>query len=385
MRKVTLITIFLSILTIINAQVNETNTFEADSVQKKELKMTQKLTEMVVTQLKNTPVEKFYRYGIKNKEQLENLQLGRAIREYTIKNDTLFPLGWQVLVLSEGKPVFLAKVSAREVRFGPPMMGESIHHYERDDLMGILMDRTLPSGVFHYIRRENKDVFIQVFDPATRKYFKNEYSFSEIINLTNRALEVRAAPTKEGMQEIYGTNAPVDEKDVFDTNFPQKHELKMTHQITEMLISELYWDLKNEPDWELSNFGITNRYQLENLHFGKPIPEYRIDIKNENLIFTGTWHVSVMSNGEPLFITRVSEGDCEYRSTGGGGADWAKILHNYEYKDLIIGYLALYPSISYYVIRKDHKDIFVEEYNYATREYFKNEYSFGELINLLKK
>ena len=379
MKKLTLIIIILGIVTISNAQIEQN-----------ELKLTPEMEEMVVTKLKNEPVENFYKNGIKNKEQLENLQLGRAIREYVINidNDTLIPQGWRVPIMYEGKALFLAQASARYVNFGPPSMGEGIHHYESKDLMGIVMVRMLP-WEYHYIRRENKDVFVQVFDPATRKYLKNEYSLSELTNLRNRVLELHTANTKEGWQEIdeiFGTNQ-VDENDIFDTHFPQKHELKMTPEINEILVTDIYWSFIDDSDWTLSNFGITNRAQLENLHFGKPIPEYRVELDNENLIFTGTWHVPVLSDGEPLFTASVNEWgeEGQYSYTGGGGADWAKILHNYENKDLIIGYIRHAPEMSYYIIRKEHKDIFVEDYNYATRENFKNEYTFSELINLLKK
>ena len=375
----------LSVCTITHAQVDENKTSSTNIVQEDDLKMPQRLTEMVVTKLKSEPVESFYRYGIKNKEQLENLQLGRPIREFIlgIDNDTLFPLGWRVPIMYEGKALFLASVSAREVGFGSTGMGEGIHHYERKDLMGILRVYGV-GGEYFYIRRENKDVFVQVFDLATRKYFKNEYSLPEIINLRNRAAEVHAAPTKEGWQEIYGT-AQVDENDIFDTNFPQKHELKMTPEITEMLTNEIYWQKVNHSDWSLSNSGISNRAQLENLHLGKPIPKYEINIDNENLIFRGGWEMLVMSDGEPLFISKVSEGEEQYSNTGGGGARMAKILHNYEHKDLIIGYIEFDRGMSFYIIRKEHQDIFVQVYDQATGELFKNEYSFSELINLLKK
>ena len=376
-----LLSAFCLLLSAVNAQIEENK-----------LIMPPKIEAMVVAKLNNEPVEKFYRYGINNKEQLEKLQLGRPVREYVINSDrdTLIPQGWRVPIMYEGKALLLAKVSAREVWFGPPSMGEGIHHYERKDLMGIVMAKGLPWEYF-YIRRENQDVFIQVFDPATRQYFKNEYSLNELIKLKNRVIELRTANTKEGRQEldkIFGTNQ-VNENDIYDTHFPQKHELKITPEITGKLATDIYWDFIDDSDWNLSNFGIINRAQLENLHFGKPIPVYRIDIDNKNLIFIGTWHVPVMSDGELLFTAKVSEsvsegGDGQYSSTGASSG--GKILHNYEHKDLIIGYIHhASPGMSYYIIRKEHKDIFVEAYNYATREYFKNEYSFGELINLLKK
>jgi len=227
-----------------------------------------------------------------------------------------------------------------------------------------------------------------VFDPATREYFKNEYSLSELISLRNRVLELRNANLKELRQEIpeiFGTNQ-VNEDDIFDTNFPQKHELKMTPEITEMLVNHTYSSHINSPDWSLSNWGIKDRSQLDNLHLGKPIPEYRIDRDNENLVFTGTWIVPVMSNGEPLFTADVSEwSKGEYRWLGAGGVALAEILRNYEYKDLIIGYLSGYPKEkSYLMIRKEQKDIFVYVSRIKTHESF-NEYTFSEIINLLKK
>ena len=364
----------LGVITTANAQI-----------EKNELKMPPNLEEMVATKLKNEPVEEFYRHGIKNKEQLENLQLGRAIRDYVINvdNDTLTPQGWRVPVMYEGKALFLAYVTERGANFGFPKMGEDIHHYEREDLMGIVTVRDIP-WEYYYIRRENKDVFVQVFDPAARQYFKNEYSLSELIGLRNRVLELRDAHPKERRQEIpeiYGTNQ-VNEDDIFDTNFPQKHELKMTPEITEMLASTF----KYRSVQSLSAYGITNRAQLENLQFGKPIPAYRIDIENENLVFTGAWIVPMMSNGEPLFTADVMEwSKGEYRCSGAGGVALAEILRNYEYKDLIIGYLSGYPSEkSYLIIRKEQKDIFVYVSTIKTHESF-NEYTFSEIINSLKK
>ena len=382
MKKLTLIIIILGMITISNAQINEN-----------ELKMSPKMEEMVVAKLKNEPVEKLYRYGIKDKEQLENLQLGRAIREYVIniENDTLIPQGWRVPIMYEGKALFLAYVTARDAAFGAPRAGEEIHHYEHKELIGIVMVNVLP-WEYHYIRRDHKDVFIQVFDPETRQYFKNEYSLSEIISLNNRALELRAANTKESRQEIYeiyGTNQ-VDENDIFDTHFPQKHELKITPEITKMLTTDIYWSFINDSDWNLSNFGITNRVQLENLQLGKPISEYRIDIDNKNLIFTGIWRVFVMSGGGPLFLAKViesvSERDGQYSYIGGGGAKLARNIHNYEHKELIIGCIqGSFSGLDYLIIRREHKDVFVQVYDPITRENFKNEYTLSEILNLLKK
>ena len=95
-----------------------------------------------------------------------------------------------------------------------------------------------------------------------------------------------------------------------------------------------------------------------------------------------------MSDGEPLFFTRIKlEDDGQYKLIGGSDGKFAKITHNYEYKKLIIGYLAGRSTTiggdSYLIIRKDNQDIFVKMYN-STGECLKSEYSFSEVLNLLK-
>ena len=62
----------------------------------------------------------------------------------------------------------------------------------------------------------------------------------------------------------------------------------------------------------------------------------------------------------------------------------AKLIHNYEYKDLITGFIGLRNG-SYLIIRRDNKDIFVQVFDRETGEYVENEYSFSEVLNLLKK
>jgi hypothetical protein len=132
---------------------------------------------------------------------------------------------------------------------------------------------------------------------------------------------------------------------------------------------------------------ITNRAQLDTLHLGKSIPEYWIDFDNENLIFTGSWHVPVMSDNESLFMARVSEGDGPYRFVGCLGGNIPEFIHDYEHKDLIIGFITKegIGGMDYLIIRKDSKDIFVEVHNWERREILKSEYTFSELINLLKE
>jgi hypothetical protein len=181
------------------------------------------------------------------------------------------------------------------------------------------------------------------------------------------------------------TNAQVNENKILDTNFVQKNELKMTPEITEMVVTEVSSRFINRDDKYLSNYGVTSRSQLTNLHLGKPIPEYVIE--NESLKFIGKWQVLVMSDSEPLFIANIKlEDDGQYRYAGKGSASKAERIHNYEHKNLIMGILHSPVSrMEYLYIRKDNKDIFVESYDWVTREFFKNEYSLSELINLIKE
>ena len=154
-------------------------------------------------------------------------------------------------------------------------------------------------------------------------------------------------------------------------------------EITKIVVNEAS-SFRNSSDKELSNWGIKDRAQLENVYPGKPIPVYMIDYNNEKLIFTDTWEMLVMSNGVPLFNTRVKlEDDGQYRWVGSGSAGGA-IIHNYEHKDLIIGCIrVISPGFRYLIIRKDNKNIIVGMPNSTTRGYFK-EYSLSEVIKQIK-
>jgi hypothetical protein len=101
---------------ITNAQTDGNFISDSIDIQKNELKMPLELEEMVITKIKNGSIEKFYRYGIKNKEQLENLQLGKHLREYVIDidNDTLMPRGWRVPTRWELTSLLHSSVVKRE-------------------------------------------------------------------------------------------------------------------------------------------------------------------------------------------------------------------------------------------------------------------------------
>jgi len=178
--------------------------------------------------------------------------------------------------------------------------------------------------------------------------------------------------------------AQVNEKNILTPDFLQKNELIVTPELEEIVVSEIYSHYIDYSDEDLSKYGIKNRTQLENLQLGKPIPEYWII--DDNLIFRGEWLVPMMFDGEPFLRAKVKLKDNgQYNLVGYGARSMAKAIHNYEYKDLIIGSISFFFAVDYLIIRKENKDIFVQMYDYTTREYLKNEYNFSEVLNLLKK
>ena len=385
---------------ITNAQTEKNIILDSATIQQNELKMTPEIEEAAIMWLKNLPERAYSDYGIeiKDQAQLENLHLGKPIPWYFIVNDKLetvltfnasrmaegktlslqFINTWNIPVMSDGEPILFEIFKFSDYGRDPYVDGgginntiEHFHNYEhKDSIIGSVGVTPLSRGMdYLIIKKENKVFFVEVYDEITGEYFKTEYSFSELINHI-KELELRR---KEAQMRYYAQIA-------------DKTELEMTPEITEMLLSQVYSSHINDSDKSLSDWGIKDRAQLENLHLGKPIPVYRII--NENLTFIGKWNMLVMSEDEPLFMTSVAIDDAEqYRCAGGGGAGMAEIIHNYENKELLIGFLGV-KSVhgwDYLIIRKDNKDIFVKSYEDATGKVSKTKYSLNEIINLLKK
>ena len=386
MKKITLIIMILGMITISNAQIEI-----------KELKLTPEIEEKVVTRIKDISEGYYSNFGIKNSSQLENLHTGRPIPKYNIVNEKLehirtynvsrmsdgdslslrFENAWNVPVMSDGEPLFFVNLLFSDSECDPYILTTEtaniiayFHNYEHKDLIiGSVSITPSPNGMDHLIiRKDNQDIFVQIYDEVTDEYFKNEYRFSELFNHL-KELNWRE---KEARNRYYEKIA-------------NKSELELTPEITEMLINQAYSSHINDSDKSLSDCGIKDRSQLENFDIGKPIPLFTI--VNENLTFTGCWDMPVMSDGEPFYLALVKlDDDGQYRWAGDGYAPLAKIIHNYEHKDLIIGPLKVRYSWGYLIIRKDNQDVFVQIYDDATHQYdFKNEYSFSELLNFLKK
>jgi hypothetical protein len=383
MKKTTLIIIILGIITISNAQI-----------EKKELKLTPEIEERVVAKIKNLPEKRYSDYGITDRSQLESSQyyIGNPIPMYHIANkkfkvmvstwnvshisdgDSLslsFRNTWLVPVMSDEEPFLFGEIHFSDFRSDPQFIGvpkyaniiEHFHNYElKDSIIGYVdVDFSNSEMDYFIIRKENKDIFIKVYDEASGEYFKNEYSFSELIN----HLKELDLLKKEAQMRYYAQIA-------------KKRKLTITSEIKSAFISRL----KDRSDENLSYLGIKNRAQLENLHLGKPIPWYAII--NENLLFAGGWMVPAISDGKSLFVTNLKlEEDGQYRWEGSSGAAWAEAIHNYKYKKLIIGVLGTNrgPCL---IIQRKHENIFVQVYDRAMREYLKNEYSFSEVLDFLK-
>ena len=379
MKKLTLLITILGMIAIASAQI-----------EKKELIITPEMEEMVATKIKDVSEDFYSSYGIKNKEQLDNLHLGKPIPTYEIVNEKLdhvstwnisrvpdgeplslrFTNDWIVPVLSDGE--ILLFVNSRSIDYvHNPYIGllrnadmiEHFPNYEHKDLViGCVSITSSAQGMDHLIiRKDNQDIFVKIYDEITGEYFKNEYSFSELINHM-KELDLRA---KEARMRYYEKVA-------------DKSELNI-NEIIEMLDSTLFSRLK-KGSWRFSSYGIKDSLQLEHLHLGKPIPKYRIE--NGKLTFIGEWEITVMSDGEPLFFTSIKlEDDGQYREAGGSsGGEMLEAIHNYEYKDLIVGFLGTRRDMDFLFIRRDNQDIFVEIYDHATSEYLKNEYSLSEIL-----
>ncbi|MCL2246002.1 MAG: hypothetical protein FWC10_02695 [Lentimicrobiaceae bacterium] len=389
-----LLSAFCFLLSAVNAQI-----------EKKELKLTPEMKKIVLTEIQDLSEKDYAEYGITDRSQLMNLHLGEPIPKYRIVNKKLqdidisnvfhrlsegesislrFQNDWTVPVMSDESPLLFRNMRFADsegnnfggnyILSGTKNIIEHFHNYEyKDSIIGsvTITSSTLGMDDLLIIRKENQDVFVQVYDDATGEYFKNEYRFSELLNLL-KDLHLRA---KEARRRYYDKIA-------------NKSELKITPEITRMLINQAYSFLKNRPDESLSDWGIKDSSQLEHLHLGKPISLYRI--VDENLTFLGYWEVPVMSDGKPLYFTTVYlEDDDQYQWGGASGAEMAEIIHNYEYKDFITGFLEVISigirGSGYLIIRKDNQDTFVQMYDYTKGEYLKNEYSFQEVLNLLKK
>ena len=397
---VLLLSVFLLFcFSALHAQTNDSLILDSVSIQKNELIVTPEIEEMVISRIKNDPIEYYaVRFGIKNKEQLENLQLGKPIPWYQIVNEKLYPViamsvdhlaegeslslrfsdRWLAPVMSDEEPLLFVGITGGGYEFWGPVPTapgvvnpiKQILNYEHKDLIiGSIEATPLGFGIgidFLIIRKENKDVFVEVYDKITGEYFKNEYGSDELMNL----LKDRAAKEEEAQRRYYAQVA-------------DKSELILTPELTEMLCNRAFSHLDGFSDETLSSVGIKNRPKLENLHPGKPVPLY--SIVNENLIFTGRWEVPVMSEGEPPFYTSTVklEDNGQYSYAGGGTANY-EVLNNYKYKDLLIGYLRT-GHTSYVIIRKDNKDFFVKFDIETTGEVLNTEYSLSDIINLLKK
>ena len=386
---------------IANAQTDENRILDSATIQKNELKITPELEKMVVKEINNMPESYLSTiYGI-NKEQLENLQIGKPIPCYRIVNKKLEPVfaptvhrladgdtlslrfldKWNVPVMSSGVPLAFAEIRDGGNRLGdfgytgPRNMSskienaiEHICNYEHKDLL-IGSFEASPSGNgmdFLIIRKEHKDIFVEVYNETTGEYLKNEYSSGELITLlTDLFAKIKAKQSR------------------YLDFVADKSELILTPKLIEVLINRVFSHIESWPDEHLLHFGITNRPKLENLHPGKPVPRY--SIVNENLIFTGSWEVPVMSDGEHFYMSTVKlEEDGKYSLAGGGSSRVQQAIQNYEHKDLLIGFIGV-GRRDYLIFRKDNNDIFVKFDLEATGEVLKTEYSLSEIINLLKK
>jgi len=178
-------------------------------------------------------------------------------------------------------------------------------------------------------------------------------------------------------------SAQVDENRILDSVLIQKNEVRITPEVEKKVIDVVHWMYKELS--ESSRPRIKNWSQSENFALGKPIPTYRI--KNEKLLFTNTWHVPVLCDGEPLILVDGVIEDNFFSVTGCQNTPLEEHIHNYVHKDLLIGTLCVKNTnkIDYLIIRKGSNDVFVKIFDETTGEYLKDEYTFSEIINFVKE
>jgi len=168
------------------------------------------------------------------------------------------------------------------------------------------------------------------------------------------------------------------------TDVEQKNELELTPEIIKMVDSFVCLVINGLPDEYLYQYGVKNRSQLLNLQFGKPMANYIIG--TQGLTFTGSWEVLVSSDNEPITLATVRlVENGRYEAIGFGSTEFAKLIYNYEYKDLIVGFLRIYGSgVDYFYLQKDNKDVFVRTHDHQSRTLdLITEYSFIDIINSL--
>ena len=369
------------LLSPLYAQVEENKALDANVVKKIEIKVppeiTPEITERAIAPFINNMSERDYpKYGIKSKSQLEKLDIGKPIPYYIINDGQLtFTDTWSVPLLSEGEPLFFETGAFSDGLYFFVDIGnankniiEHIYNYEyKDSIIGSIGVTTQGKGMdYLIIRKENRDIFVQVYDEATSEYLINEYSLGEIINLEKERAQKEAQDRAQKRAKYLEYVA-------------DKSELIITPEIEEMVFKRF----RNMSDISCSKYGIKNRAQLDNLELGKPMPYYWL--QNDSLQFSGSWGVLVLSDGEPLSFDNIKlEENGQYRWAG-GGTGGAKTHHNYEHKDLIIGHLGINEDMRYLIIRRNGQDVYVKTYDWDTREALKTEYTLKEIINLIKK
>ena len=218
---------------------------------------------------------------------------------------------------------------------------------------------------------------------AVTKKGKSDYSsYQPAIENSTQSVGQKSVQAGKGIESVTEKNTVSSTNSV---SLVQKQELKITPEIEEMVFSAF----RRFINFEAAKL-IKDKSQLTSLQLERPIPVYYLNIY-DTLQFIGRWRMILMSDSDPLVLADVRlKDDGQYSCSRIGADEWAERLYNYEDKDLVIGYIIARGStpatgIDYLYIQKENKDIFVELYDYATREWFKNEYSLNDIINLRKK
>lgn len=164
-------------------------------VQEHKLEVTQEIVDMVVSYvylgLSDVSDGMLHRFGVRDRSQLSNLQLGKPMANYMIGREGFHFMNiWEFVVFSDNEPLLTARIRLTDdgeyvfTGAGSAGLARTIYDYEHKDLIiGLLKVSGFNAVDYFYIRKDDRDVFVRVYDWETQSLdLISEFSLSDIIN-----------------------------------------------------------------------------------------------------------------------------------------------------------------------------------------------------------
>ena len=99
-----------------------------------------------------------------------------------------------------------------------------------------------------------------------------------------------------------------------------------TNPVTESVLKTAKSQISNFtrdlPESDLASYGFNNRTEFEKIGFGDPIPVYTL--KDSVVVFTSTWRVPLVIEGEYRSLLTVIEADGQYKAVDFGASELAR-------------------------------------------------------------